>query len=1317
MPKPTFFQAVMKKPTRSYADPYHSSPWDDQEQNQQASFSSSRYGGGGGSSYYQSSRYDEYHQNGAGPSRPRRTGSSVSSSVMSDLAPPTSAHSLGSRFPKPARRVVSNITLRDGNIIHDHPTSLPKSSSSAVGVGSTTTTRKKTIKAPRVGEEAISRNGTVKKKKKKPRSEAGYTHVDNESILSSPTSTGSLIMPPPIHSRSSETSSSAPSSPIPPLSPTTSIHPSTNPPRRTGEKHLTPLPLLTPPSSEMSTPSSSANRVPTLNTDKDKPVPNLPKLAVQTAPKVAVAAESDDEDEDEVFYTPRSSVVDLQIPSPIPSPVNSDPVHTPKPTQQAPIPPILKFLPPTPAPIPETSVSPFHSEPSSSASSLHPDRPFAPRPSPSLVIPSYIESGSSREAVESPRNEEEDAQSAYGEAGSDEEESSERQGRSGRSRQTSGTLDRPNQGVWSNNSSVVGHSVPPSVDGHRSASRQSSSRHISRNSSDELQFHGKRRPSIPASEASFVSAPNKLEGSVRGSISGYGKGGWAAANSFSGRSRPSSPVMFMPSSGDGFSDFHVQPPPRQSKFTPLPSASLSPTFDKITDGVRLGGSSARESQNGLVPERRYGEGLRPHSRGDSSPSEYSQLSDGLEGLEMPSRSYLKDYSAGSASRSTPPSEVESGGGEANRTTANPSGPPIPGSLAFPVARVGSLSLGHTTSRPPSRAVSHTQAPSRPMSPAMDYRPPSRAASQATSRPMSPVMDYRPTSPVPNRPNSVMSNSNSPMTFNSPSFLNPDILTILPEMTHEDSDRLYRSAASESGGKGRRTSMQDWGSYNPSRRSSIFRAKSEVGHEYEEDDRDTPLPPPRRSKSVMGFRSHEQERSEKKWEGSSYGDGVLMESNGRASESVGGYTNLILPSGAYRPINPAKSASAVDSRILGMPHATMASIVLSTTFSRHSSTPAHLRDQLPPLVDFSSHLKPPTKVNDHQLLVQVYAVAIDQNDVRGLDEKARYEVGKFVPGRSFVGRALVVGADEKEVVRGDIVIGINDIRKSGALSEYMIIDRRRISRAPFPTQLTLEQLSLLPLQGISAARAVRTHLIRNSRALIINAHTGVAALVCQEMSRSGVNVTAVITGGEDSHGHHKQCLENGARGVLTGSPAAVMLNLEESAWDYVFDSMGGNRVAEAAKRLLKDGGTFITTIRPDSSSSSDSNSTTNNPHESSKHSRPSGLKSLKAAFGSSRSKQKDYKNINVEYLPAVGTGEPEVDSSGMDYRDIMEEPCMAIFRPHLPDSASIKHNSSLYSGTDLNHNDKNQAKTIVHFEKGHEIFKRDWEGVRVIRVIN
>jgi NADPH:quinone reductase-like Zn-dependent oxidoreductase len=88
---------------------------------------------------------------------------------------------------------------------------------------------------------------------------------------------------------------------------------------------------------------------------------------------------------------------------------------------------------------------------------------------------------------------------------------------------------------------------------------------------------------------------------------------------------------------------------------------------------------------------------------------------------------------------------------------------------------------------------------------------------------------------------------------------------------------------------------------------------------------------------------------------------------------------------------------------------------------------------------------------------------------------------------------------------------------------------------------------------------------------MDAHTGVSALICQVMAKAGVNVTALVSGGEGHHEEQTMCMTNGAKDVLAGTPAAVMLELDEEGWDYVLDTVGGQRVYEAARRMLRDGG--------------------------------------------------------------------------------------------------------------------------------------------------
>ncbi|KAG6336330.1 hypothetical protein ID866_2755 [Astraeus odoratus] len=134
---------------------------------------------------------------------------------------------------------------------------------------------------------------------------------------------------------------------------------------------------------------------------------------------------------------------------------------------------------------------------------------------------------------------------------------------------------------------------------------------------------------------------------------------------------------------------------------------------------------------------------------------------------------------------------------------------------------------------------------------------------------------------------------------------------------------------------------------------------------------------------------------------------------------------------------------------------------------------------------------------------------------GKRQKGRTPPVGYIPGRSFVGRVLEVGWEVREdsVRRGDWVVGLMGVQKCGALTEFVVVDRHRVHRVPQPhipwrspisadrptstkecavddrdtlvshgpslrsgqKSLTVDELALLPLSGISAYRAVRTLL--------------------------------------------------------------------------------------------------------------------------------------------------------------------------------------------------------------------------------------------------
>ncbi|KZT74533.1 hypothetical protein DAEQUDRAFT_660618 [Daedalea quercina L-15889] len=320
--------------------------------------------------------------------------------------------------------------------------------------------------------------------------------------------------------------------------------------------------------------------------------------------------------------------------------------------------------------------------------------------------------------------------------------------------------------------------------------------------------------------------------------------------------------------------------------------------------------------------------------------------------------------------------------------------------------------------------------------------------------------------------------------------------------------------------------------------------------------------------------------------------------GHGSGSVG-YTSLTLPHAAYTGKSgktrldghvdlvrsgKAQSSMATIEIVRGVASSVGSSPLAKTrrrlSFSigknkrdKESETPAHLRATLPLPVAFMAHIPPPTFVSTDHILVQVFAVGLDALDSLVVQEKAQKggfagSVGGkkrgFIPGRSFVGRAVECGFDVDGAFckRGEWVVGLLDVRKCGALAEYVIIERHRmrrckkpltkgatlfpprqrtrtrtlsspslsggasvsslvqssVSSSPLPNQLTPRELALIPLCGLPAHRAVRSfaEVIAarkgkggRARILVLNAHDGAGAMALQMLAKKKVNLCAQI----------------------------------------------------------------------------------------------------------------------------------------------------------------------------------------------------------------
>lgn len=165
----------------------------------------------------------------------------------------------------------------------------------------------------------------------------------------------------------------------------------------------------------------------------------------------------------------------------------------------------------------------------------------------------------------------------------------------------------------------------------------------------------------------------------------------------------------------------------------------------------------------------------------------------------------------------------------------------------------------------------------------------------------------------------------------------------------------------------------------------------------------------------------------------------------------------------------------------------------------------------------------------------------------------------------------------------------------------MVDRRRLHRAPqvLKSQLSLEQIASLPLSGVPAHRTIRTLRApaKGNRALVLNAHDGVGALVTQILASHGVEVTGQVPA--DTRGSDEEDLSEeekvtekapisfearvrlfGAKEVKIGDPLVVIAELGESYFDFVIDTAGSRRIWDASRWILRSSGQFTTVIGDD-----------------------------------------------------------------------------------------------------------------------------------------
>ncbi len=166
------------------------------------------------------------------------------------------------------------------------------------------------------------------------------------------------------------------------------------------------------------------------------------------------------------------------------------------------------------------------------------------------------------------------------------------------------------------------------------------------------------------------------------------------------------------------------------------------------------------------------------------------------------------------------------------------------------------------------------------------------------------------------------------------------------------------------------------------------------------------------------------------------------------------------------------------------------------------------------------------------------------------------------GLELAGVVEAVGVDVVGLAPGDLVFGAGE----GSFAEYASTSAGRLAR--MSAKLTFEQAAAVPVSGVTALQALRTHgrVQAGQTALVIGASGGVGTFAVQLAKAFGAEVTGVC-----STSKVDLVRSLGADHVIDYTAADV--GAGGRRYDLVLD-IAGNRPLRALRRLLTPKGTLV-----------------------------------------------------------------------------------------------------------------------------------------------
>lgn len=215
---------------------------------------------------------------------------------------------------------------------------------------------------------------------------------------------------------------------------------------------------------------------------------------------------------------------------------------------------------------------------------------------------------------------------------------------------------------------------------------------------------------------------------------------------------------------------------------------------------------------------------------------------------------------------------------------------------------------------------------------------------------------------------------------------------------------------------------------------------------------------------------------------------------------------------------------------------------------------------------------PTPAAD-EVLVRVHATSVTRGDVvlrkmPGFVVRAFGETPKRVLGHEFAGVVAAVGDDAVGLAPGSRVFGTTSGTENGAHAEYVVVAADGMI-VEIPDRISFDQAAAVPVGAMTALHFLGRAGVAPGRSILVNGASGSVGTFAVQIARArGARVTAVCSGRNAD-----LVLDLGADDVIDHTTTDV--TTLDRTFDIVFDAAGNLR-EKSARRLLADGGSFVTT---------------------------------------------------------------------------------------------------------------------------------------------